>query len=373
MRPKILFSAYAFYPSFGGLEQQIYLLGQTYLRAGYEVDVLTEKTAPELPAYEVIDGINVYRMPYQHQRTPWSYLVLGYHLLRFQLLHGRTYQLMILRAALTFYPLMFGVGKWLHLYDCPTFVTADTGGTQDEIIRVKNWPLHKLLLFFFNRHTVLNSACQDNYRHYLELGFPPSKLTQIGNGIDITPFNKAKYPTRVTTFLFLARLIKEKGIRETLAAFQIIAKENPSIKLLIGGAGPESQFIKKFIRTQQLEQSIVYLGPISNDAKEAFFARGECLIQPSYSEGFGLVYAEAAVRKKVLIATDVADLKRTFGDQIYWCQKQSVKSLVEAMQTVLNEPNFSHLDYAPIIPRYNLQKIADSILEVAFQDNVSNS
>ena len=362
--PKILFSAYAFYPEFGGLEQQIYLLSQEYLKMGYQVDVLTEKTAPDLLDFEDIDGINVYRMPYFAKRTAFSYLALLFHLLSFQVRKGREYQLVILRAALTYYPLIFGLGKFLRLIRGNTFVTADTGGDQDEIIIVKNWPLYKLMIFFFNQHNILNSVCEANYQHYLELGFSTKKLTKIGNGTDTSNYKKSTYPKKVKNFLFLARLVKLKGIYETIEAFQIIIQSHPSVRLYIGGDGPELQSILDLIHKKSLAQNIIYVGKVTPEKKDSFFTLGECLIQPSYSEGFGLVYIEAAVRKKVIIATDVADLKKIFGRQIFFCEKKNVENIVETVQKVLETKKFA-LNYDAIVSQFEIQKTAKEILKAS--------
>ncbi len=362
-KKRILFSAYAFYPDFGGLEQQIYLLAQEYLKQGHVVDVLTEKTRPNLPSKEIIDGITVYRMPHQAKRTVFSYFSLIFHLSKFIIFHAHNYDLVILRAALTLYPLVFGFWKFFGLVPSPTWTTADTGGEQDEVISIRKWPFHRTLLFFFNQHTYLNSICDANYEHYLSLGFPSKKLTRIGNGVDVSKYETAQYPQKVSSFLFIARLYRIKGTRETLEAFYELSKKYKGVELHIGGDGPETTYIKNFIAEKKLENRIFYHGVITNETKDEFYTYGECLVLPSYSEGFGLVYAEAAVRKKMIIATSVADLEKLFGSTVYFCKPKDAKSVFQAMEKVVTAENFFHISYDAIIPQIDIKKIASQILK----------
>lgn len=365
LNKSILISAYAFYPEFGGLEQQIYLLAQEYLALGYSVDVLTEKTRPNLKTKERVDGITVYRMPYYRSRSILSYFFLIFWLSLFILQNRKKYSFIILRAALTLYPLIFGVWKCFGLLKTITWVTADTGGAHDEIILVKKWPMHQLMIMIFRMHDYLNSICTDNYNHYLELGLPINKLTRISNGIDISSFSSHSYPKKVRSFLFFGRLIKQKGIYELIKAFSQFNRLYPNAKLFIGGDGPERDTIIDFIKKNNLEKVIIYKGPINNKLKDQFYSLGECLVNPSYSEGFGLVYSEAAVRKKVIISTDVADLKKMYGKMIFFCKKSDPKNLFTVLQQVYTATGFPQLNYEPVIQTFDIKKTSRQILALS--------
>jgi glycosyltransferase involved in cell wall biosynthesis len=356
MQKKILFAAYAFLPEFGGLEQQIYILAKHYQKIGYQVDVLTEKSATNQSALEVLDGIRVYRVPYSKDRSVFSYLALILHLSSYILAHGREYEVIHLRAALTLYPLLFSFWKWLGAIKVPLYVTADTGGENDEIIAVKKWPFHSLMIFFFNQITWMNSICEANYSHYQQLGFPKKKLTKIGNGIDISYFKNAKYPKKVTNFLFLGRIIKEKGVYELLYAFALLLKKFPEAKLHLAGDGKEKGALLNIIKDRDLIGSVLYHGVISGQDKEKLFSRIDCLVLPSYSEGFSLVCAEAAAHKKIIIATNVADLKKNFGSNIFFCKKRNVIDLYKSMALVCQKKDFTFVNYDFIIKQFDIDK-----------------
>lgn len=361
---RILISAYAFLPSFGGLEQQCYLLSQEFIKKGYQVDILTEKTAPEPASFEIIDNINVYRLPYFRKRTLNAYFQLGYGLIFFLVKNRKKYQFCILRAALTFYPLIFGILKFLRLFPAKTFVTADTGGNQDEIIILKNWPFYKCMVFFFNQHDYLNSICKDNYNHYLQLGFNRNKLTNIPNGAVIPSYAKNFYPKSINNFLFIGRLIKTKGLTELLQAFKMLLRKYPDKKLYIAGDGLERDYILNFIKANNLKSQVIYEGVVEGKAKSKLYLKCDCLLAPSYSEGFGLSVLEAAVYKRIIISTAVADLKAIYDKQIIFVKKKSVKDLYDKMIFAIEKYDLSKLNYDSIVTKFDIRNTANSILNL---------
>lgn len=362
-RKRILISAYAFYPSVGGLEEQAYLLAQEWIKQGHQVDVLTEKHQINLPEKEVYQGINIHRIPYVARRTALDHFKIFYYLSKYALKNRRKYDLVVLRAALTLYPIIFGFWKKLGVIKCTTYVTADTGGDKDEIILLKKYPGHQLLVFFLKAHDYLNSICEANYHHYKELGFEEKKLTHIPNGI-INRSIRPKPPSTINSFLFIARLFKYKGTRELLEAFKKYLSEYPDGKLFIAGWGPEELYIKEFIESNNLENNIIMVGIVSRDKKDAFFQKGDCLLLPSYSEGFPVTVLEAAMYNKAIIVTDVSDLKKKWGNIIHFCKKKNADDLCKTMLKVKRSYNSADIYYDKILTQYNIEFISKKILDL---------
>ncbi len=360
----ILLSAYAFYPEFGGLEQQMLLLAKEWIKAGHSVTVLTEKSEALSKSFEMYEGIKIIRLPYSKNRSLINYISLIFHISKFIISQRNKYDFIHLRAALTLYPLVFGFWKASGVLKTTTVVTADTGGDRDEIIRVNDWPFSSLLKFFFNKHDYLNSICSVNYQHYLELGFPVTKLTTISNGVDTSLFLKTSYPKKVKNFIFLGRLIPEKGLLELVAAVSQVIEQFPDVQLHIAGDGILDANLKKMTSQFGLQKNIIFHGKLDGAEKESFFDLGECLVLPSYSEGLPLSVLEAAVRKKVLLTTDVSDLKKLFGSQIIICNKKDVADLAKKMLEILKKDFSNSLDYAAVVSKIDIKNIAIQYLDL---------
>lgn len=362
---KILISAYAFYPEYGGLEQQIFLLSREFIKAGHEVTVLTEKPAKTSKSHEVIHGITVIRMSFARKRLLVDYIKLVVQISIYIIQHRSTYDVIYLRAAITLYPLIFSFWKAVGVLKSRLIVTADTGGDNDEIIQLARWPLARILLKIITSISFFISACESNTKHYIQLNIPREKIVKIYNGIDTSNFSQSDYPSNIKNFLFIGRFIREKGLFELVEAMGKVHKNFPESKLFMAGDGPIQAKISSIIKHENLERSIVYMGKISEQQRSAFFDLGECIVAPSYSEAGPLVVFEAAARKKIIISTDVGDLKNLFNSQILFCEKRSASSLEFVMKKALTTDFHTSLDYSAIIPQVEIKKVAQQYLDIS--------
>ena len=60
----ILFLSRLFYPHIGGVEKHVLEISKILLKKGHKVSIVTEKHESKLKNHEVVNGINVFRIPY---------------------------------------------------------------------------------------------------------------------------------------------------------------------------------------------------------------------------------------------------------------------------------------------------------------------
>jgi glycosyltransferase involved in cell wall biosynthesis len=97
-----------------------------------------------------------------------------------------------------------------------------------------------------------------------ELGFPPSSLTVIPNGIDCARFqNVVPYdwqilglPSGSQVILGAGRLHRQKGFDLLIRSLAPLLKENPHYQLVICGEGPERSDLERQIRELDLTRQI---------------------------------------------------------------------------------------------------------------------
>lgn len=351
-----------FFPSFGGIEEQCYLLSQEFIRRGYKVDILTEQIKPNLPIKETIYNIRVNRIRGSRRKGHFYLFFIAFGIIFFLIRNRSKYDLCIIRT-LKIHSFIVAFMKFFKLINVKTFVTVDGGGHEDDIVLLRKWPFYKLVIFFLNKHTCLNSICNDNYKHYQEFNFNKNKLSLIYNGIDISKYKNSKYPNSIDNFLFISRLIKDKGLHELLKAFKILAKKYPNKKLYIGGDGEEKDYIFNFIKKNKLEDNIYYLGYIDENSKEAFFQKGDCLLLPSYTEGFPMSILEAVLYKKLIICSNISDIKKFYKNNIIYCRKKSVHDLYQKMLFAIEKYVFLNLNYNLLINKADIKNTLDQILK----------
>lgn len=152
---------------------------------------------------------------------------------------------------------------------------------------------------------------------------PPEKLKVLANGssngIDTSHFSRSHFPPAEVdrikqqwnlsdagfVFVFVGRLVKDKGINELVSAFVEVQAEIPSVKLLLVGPfeadlDPVSDETMAHIEHHPRIVSCGY----QNDVR-GFFAVSDALVFPSYREGFPNVVMQAGAMDLPAIVSDI--------------------------------------------------------------------
>lgn len=109
--------------------------------------------------------------------------------------------------------------------------------------------------------------------------------------------------------LFLSRLLKEKGIYETIDAFEAVKKKFPQIELYIAGDGEAFQTVSYYIKGKN---DIFMSGHVEATQKIDAFKFSHIYCLPSYSEGLPMSVLEAMAFGLPVITTPVGGLTDFF-------------------------------------------------------------
>ena len=131
-------------------------------------------------------------------------------------------------------------------------------------------------------------------------------ITIIPNGIDLVKYSnkavKKKSGGKTKTILYIGRLERRKGAKYLLQAFQVLAQDNPGVKLLIAGDGPDRQKLELLAEDLKLK-NVSFLGYISEKLKLKLLAEADLFCSPAlFGESFGIVLLEAMATGTVIIA-----------------------------------------------------------------------
>lgn len=110
------------------------------------------------------------------------------------------------------------------------------------------------------------------------------------------------------TILFLARLVREKGIHTLLDAFEIVSQALPSARLIVGGGGEEEAAVRERVSASPSASRITLLGQVSQAAVCATMQNCSLYCLPSLGEPFGISAVEAMACGKALVVTDAGGL-----------------------------------------------------------------
>ncbi len=197
----------------------------------------------------------------------------------------------------------------------------------------------KLIVFMY-RTALKACGClffqnEENKRIFEEHGIKGKKTKVVsGSGVNLTKHCFEEYPGHkddVTRFLYIGRLMKEKGTAELLYAAEK-AHEKYGDKISFAAVGySEEDFeeeVKRAVGAGYFK-TIPYQLDIHPYIKEA-----DCLIHPSYHEGMSNVIMEAAATGRPAITTDISGCREVVDKDVsgFLCEPRNGDALLEQIE-----------------------------------------
>ena len=175
----------------------------------------------------------------------------------------------------------------------------------------------------------------------------PQKPTVVvnGSGVNVQDFAvldlpKNEHGQAKVSFLLIARLLGDKGVREYAEAARIIKAKHPEVEFhLVGWIDENPAAIAQVELDAWVAEKVVnYWGKLS-DVRPAI-AASSVYVLPSYREGTPRTVLEAMAMGRAIITTDAPGCRETVihGQNGYLVPVKSVEELVQAMQTFIDDP-----------------------------------
>jgi len=194
--------------------------------------------------------------------------------------------------------------------------------------------LYRLAFRFVRRVIFLN---HDDKREFLQHKAVAADKTIVitGTGIDTELFKPVPgLKTTPPVFLFIGRLLSDKGIREFVQAATIVKQSEPHVRFQVLGStdeGNPASIAEAELQHWIEQQHIDYLG-YSDDVRP-YIANAGAVVLPSYREGMPRVLLEGMAMGKPVITTDSVGCRDTVEDGIngFIVPSENAAALAEAM------------------------------------------
>lgn len=216
---------------------------------------------------------------------------------------------------------------------------------------------------------------------------PPTKLKVLANGssngIDTSYFDATHFSEDQKSslkqdlgikssdfvFIFVGRIVSDKGINELISAFSEIQESKANIKLLL--VGPYEQELDP-LKEETLNQinankSIFSVG--YQDEVRSYFAISDCLVFPSYREGFPNVVMQAGAMGLPSIVSDINGCNEIIEDTKngYIIPVRDKEAVKETLIRILeNQEEYSKMQQNAremIVSRFDQKIMWESILQ----------
>jgi glycosyltransferase involved in cell wall biosynthesis len=180
--------------------------------------------------------------------------------------------------------------------------------------------LHKRFVFrYVNRGIVLGHCLKGVLRDVL----PPDRIDVVYNGVDAGWFDNGKSNNRGREsfrILFAGVLAESKGFFDMIKAMPSVTARYPHVQILLAGRwenGSLKNRVSAFIRENQLEDHVKFVGVVTGEEKVKFFTGADLFVYPTYfhlGEGQPVAILEAMASGLPVITTDRGSIKEMIID-----------------------------------------------------------
>lgn len=190
-----------------------------------------------------------------------------------------------------------------------------------------------------------------------------------GSGVDLNFFLQTELPKRDgIIFLLIARLLKDKGIREYVEAAREVKTNFPNAQFWIVGpldcnpAAITSNELQKWID----DGAIHYHGETTD--VRPYINKSNVFVLPSYREGLPRTVLEAMAMGRPIITTDAPGCRETVvdGDNGFLVPVKDALALANAMEQFILYPELiekmGRRSFEMVQERFDVNKVNDSIL-----------
>jgi len=135
-------------------------------------------------------------------------------------------------------------------------------------------------------------------------------------------------------FLFIGRLVGDKGINELVAAFEQLATKTPKLKLLLVGPQEPALDPLKQVTLNTIDKNPNIISTGYQQDVRPFLKMAQVFVFPSYREGFPNVVLQAGAMGVPCIVSDINGCNEIIEDKVngFLVPPKQIQPLVEKMQ-----------------------------------------
>lgn len=212
----------------------------------------------------------------------------------------------------------------------------------------------------------------DDRRQFQERGLVRSEKTRLiaGTGVDLAHYHRSAPPEGAPVFLLIARLIREKGVEDYVAAAREIRRREPRARFqLLGPFDPHPDAVsREQVAAWEAEGVVEYLGVVS-DVRPVLAGCSVFVLPSYYREGLPRTAMEALATGRAIVTTDVPGCRETVepGRNGLLVPPRDPEALTEALGSFLDDPGrvaaMGEASARLAARRFDVHLVNDDILE----------
>ncbi len=349
---KVLIFSLVYYPRYiGGAEVAIKETTDRISPQEIEFDMITLRLDKNLPKFEKIGNINVYRIGWAgKQKTssdslPWYLHLNKYFLLilgpikALSLNKKRHYDTVwsLMATYNTFAALFFKILK-----PKIKFVFTLQDGDPIPYLKRRALPLYPFFKMFFTKADHIQAISKYLADWAKEMG-AKCPVTVVPNAVDVELFSKIDpegikklaldLDKKPGDFFIIttSRLVVKNAVSDIVFALAFLPT---NIKLIILGQGYEEKNLRHLVKKLNITDRVKFFGHVSHHDMPKYLQVSDLFIRPSLSEGLGNSFLEAMASGLPVIGTPVGGIPDFLkdGETGLFCEVKNPKSIAEKVE-----------------------------------------
>lgn len=216
------------------------------------------------------------------------------------------------------------------VYECRAFwedAAVDHGTSSEWGLRYKM--TRQLESYVFRRADAITTICEGLRKEIVGRGIPEKKITVIPNAVDTEDFSfaaPASAPlleslglTGKTVLGFIGSFYAYEGIPLLLKAMPTLLQDEPDLRLLLVGGGPQDSLIRQAIADQGLQHAVVLAGRVPHETVQDYYNLVDIFVYPRLAMRLTdlvtpLKPLEAMAQGRLVVASDVGGHRELIRD-----------------------------------------------------------
>ncbi|GAB3333783.1 hypothetical protein GCM10027299_41620 [Larkinella ripae] len=302
--------SHKFHPDIGGIESISEGLATSFVEEGHEIHILTWSTSSSKDDF-----------PYEVIRKPGFKQLVSEHLWADIIFENNPCIQLSWVGGFLNRPSVISLQTWI-------------GSINEKL----NWKNYLKIKWLSRAKYVI--ACSEAVKNRC---WPASLV--IGNPYKAESFKRVDTIPKTKDFIFLGRLVSDKGADLAIQAFYELTKRmqaqqghSQKMSLTIVGNGPERQKLEQLVLELNLQDHILFTGALRGKSLVDCLNQHRFLVVPSnWEEPFGIVALEGMACGCLPIVSDGGGLPDAVGEAGLIFKRGSVNSLVEVIWQLLND------------------------------------
>ena len=344
---RILIFSTAYLPFVGGAEVAVKEITDR-LADDFSFVLITARLKPDLPEYEKIGAVEIYRIGKGNAWDKYRLILSGWKKAQelappaggFDLVWG------IMASYAGFAALRFKKRNKA----APFLLTLQEGDSRWDIYKHVwwCWPYFKQIFKKANEVQAISSYLA---RWAAELGFSGTPVI-IPNGVDRPTFTpptgndqaalrrdlraQLKIPEDAKIVITVSRLVKKNGLEDLLLAMALLPATTHMVVL---GSGALQTSLERLSAQLRLTKRVYFLGGIAHQNIPPYLWGSDVFCRPSLSEGLGNAFLEAMAAGVPVVATPIGGIPDflTDGETGLFCQAANAEDIAQKIERVLTD------------------------------------